>query len=62
LLEHVKRLRTDEARRRLETTTLSCAAIAAELGFADQSHFTRQFRDVTGITPARYRRERRLKL
>jgi AraC-like DNA-binding protein len=61
LLEHVKRLRTDEARRRLETTTLSCAAIAAELGFADQSHFTRQFRDVTGITPARYRRERRLK-
>ena len=61
LLQHAKRLRMDEARRRLEATTLSCAEIAQEMGFADQSHFTRQFREAAGITPARYRRERRLK-
>ena len=61
LLQHVKRLRTEEARRLLETTTLSCAEIASELGFADQSHFTRHFREVAGITPAQYRRARRLK-
>ena len=49
LLQHVKRLRTEEARRLLETTTLSCAGVASELGFADQSHFTRHFREVAGI-------------
>jgi AraC family transcriptional regulator len=31
------------------------AAIAAECGFADQSHFTRVFRRVAGTTPARFR-------
>lgn len=60
LLQHAKRLRMEEARRLLENTTLSCAEIATDLGFADQSHFTRQFREVAGITPARYRRDRRL--
>jgi AraC-like DNA-binding protein len=60
LLQHVKRLRTEEARRRLETTTQSCAEIASALGFADQSHFTRHFREIAGITPAQYRRARRL--
>jgi AraC family transcriptional regulator len=32
------------------------AAIAAECGFADQSHFTRVFRRLTGTTPACFRR------
>jgi AraC family transcriptional regulator len=31
------------------------AAIAAECGFADQSHFTRVFRRMAGIPPARFR-------
>jgi len=30
------------------------AAVAAALGFADQSHFTRHFKQVHGVTPARY--------
>ena len=32
------------------------AGIAAECGFADQSHFTRVFHRMTGITPARLRK------
>jgi AraC family transcriptional regulator len=32
------------------------AVIAAECGFADQSHFTRVFRKMTGTTPAQFRR------
>jgi AraC family transcriptional regulator len=32
------------------------AVIAAECGFADQSHFTRVFRRMTGTTPAQFRR------
>jgi AraC family transcriptional regulator len=34
------------------------ASIASELGFADQSHFTRVFRGVVGLTPGAWRRER----
>lgn len=30
------------------------ARVAAEVGFADQSHFTRVFRDFTGATPSQY--------
>ncbi len=33
------------------------ATVAAEAGFADQSHFTRLFKRYAGITPARYRAE-----
>ena len=29
--------------------------VALDAGFADQSHFTREFRRFTGVTPARYR-------
>ena len=34
---------------------ISVGAIAEELRFYDQSHFTAQFRDVMGTTPASYR-------
>ena len=30
------------------------ADVAADLGFVDQSHFTRHFKQVVGVTPARY--------
>jgi AraC-like DNA-binding protein len=36
------------------------AALAAELGFADQPHLTRVFRDLVGVTPAAYERRVRL--
>jgi AraC-like DNA-binding protein len=54
--QHIKRLRIQQARAWLEETDKDFAQIAYELGFADQSHFTRHFRDVAGVTPARYRR------
>lgn len=57
-LQHVQRVRVAEACRLLETTTRSGADIASSLGFADQSHFIRVFRQVAGVTPARYRCER----
>ncbi|WP_449241861.1 AraC family ligand binding domain-containing protein [Desulfovibrio sp.] len=34
---------------------LDPASVAAETGFADQSHLTRQFKRLTGVTPAAYR-------
>jgi len=56
ILQHLKRLRIQKARTWLEETSKDFADIAYELGFADQSHFIRHFREVIGVTPARYRR------
>jgi AraC family transcriptional regulator len=42
----------------LETGELTVAEIAARLGFTDQAHLTRMFRQVTGDTPAAWRRLR----
>ncbi|TCH96408.1 AraC family transcriptional regulator [Roseococcus sp. SYP-B2431] len=36
--------------------SLPLADLAVALGFADQAHFSRRFRQVTGTTPARFRR------
>lgn len=46
--------RLNEARRRLRGSE-PLATVAADLGFADQSHFGRQFRHVFGVSPAAYR-------
>ncbi len=44
--------------RSLETmrTDASLASIALDLGFSSQSHFTRLFSGLTGMTPAKYRK------
>ncbi len=38
---------------------LSLADIASECGFTDQSHYTKAFRRVLGVTPGRWRRKMR---
>jgi AraC-like DNA-binding protein len=53
--EYLRDLRTDFARRALEHTSQSLAAIAAAAGFADQSHLTRAFRRKMGLSPAQFR-------
>jgi AraC family transcriptional regulator len=55
--EAVRRLRIDEARARLASGTDALVDLAVDLGFADQAHFTRAFRRITGTTPATYRRQ-----
>lgn len=56
MLQHVNRLRIQEAQRLLERSDLSCADVAYETGFSDQSYFIKQFRRWMGISPAKYRR------
>jgi AraC-like DNA-binding protein len=52
----VRRLRVERARRELEQSDAPIADVALTAGFANQSHLTRTFRKVTGMTPAAYRR------
>ncbi len=43
-----------DAARRLLRRGLDIADVAAAVGFADQSHLTRHFKAILGVTPARY--------
>jgi AraC-like DNA-binding protein len=56
--QHIRTLRVNRACEWLESSERSYAEIAYDLGFADQSYFIKQFREVTGTTPARYRKAR----
>jgi AraC family transcriptional regulator len=53
--EYVRRLRVEHACRRLNSSDESLAAIAAGAGFSDQSHFSRTFKRMMGMTPSGYR-------
>ncbi|MBF2057537.1 MAG: helix-turn-helix domain-containing protein [Cyanobacterium sp. T60_A2020_053] len=46
----------ERAKERLKHTNQSLLEIALECGFDSHSHFTRQFRKITGITPIGFRR------
>jgi AraC family transcriptional regulator len=54
--EYRQRLQVRAACELLPDAEWPLAVIAAECGFADQSHFTRVFRRMTGTTPAQFRR------
>ncbi len=50
--------RIETARRLLADPSASLAAVALACGFADQSHFTRVFARLTGVTPGAWQRRR----
>jgi two-component system response regulator YesN len=56
--QHIRTLRVNRASELLESTDKAYSDIAYDLGFADQSYFIKQFREMTGTTPARYRQAR----
>jgi AraC family transcriptional regulator len=51
------RLRIERAKTLLEQNGSKMSDVAATLGFADQSHFTRKFRRLVGMTPTEYRNQ-----
>lgn len=55
--EYILKLRVEIAQKLLSTSNKSLAEIAGEAGFYDQSHFTKRFRKVTGMTPLAYRKQ-----
>jgi AraC-like DNA-binding protein len=54
--QFIHKVRMDAAVRRLRETDDPIATIAHACGYAEQSSFTRQFKQTVGLSPARYRR------
>ncbi|MGB1259795.1 MAG: helix-turn-helix domain-containing protein, partial [Akkermansiaceae bacterium] len=54
----ITRARIDEACHLLTTTGRTISSIALDCGYSDQSAFTRQFKQTTGVTPKAYRERR----
>ena len=50
----IQRRRLQEAAERLRDTPASLGDVAAQLGYADQAHFTRDFARVTSLTPGQF--------
>jgi len=53
--QHVRKLRIGHACELLAGTDLLLRDIAAACRFVDQSHFSKQFKKLSGLTPAEYR-------
>jgi AraC family transcriptional regulator len=55
---HLRRRRVELAQQLMLSTEKSLAEISCECGLSDQSHLTKLFRQLVGITPAAWRRLR----
>lgn len=53
--EYVRRLRVEHACAELTDPDTSLSALAFRTGFSDQAHFTRRFKEITGLSPGAYR-------
>ena len=53
--EFVKRLRVQFSCRQLFDPDVELSSVALSAGFGDQSHFTRAFKELTGMTPGSFR-------
>ena len=56
VMDYYRRLRIEEARRRLRDGDRNIAQVADELGYSSAAAFSRQFRQVMRITPSEYLR------
>jgi AraC family transcriptional regulator len=54
--DYIRKVRIEYARERMLTSHESLVEIALAAGFADQTHFTRSFKRLTGTTPSEFRR------
>jgi AraC-like DNA-binding protein len=55
-MEYLRAVRIQAAQRLLTTSSKTVVQIAEEVGYTDQSHLTKRFREATGMTPAAYRK------
>ncbi len=53
--EYIRRIKIEKSLPFIRNNKYSLTEIAYECGFTDQSHFTRTFKQITGILPKQYR-------
>jgi len=56
--QYIVQQRVERAKKLLKQQNHSISEIAVQCGFNNQSHFTYQFRKLTGVTPKAYRQKR----
>lgn len=54
-MQYLRSIRVQAAQRLLITTSRTLPQVARSVGYHDQSHLTKRFRETTGMTPAAYR-------
>ena len=57
VMEYVSKKRIEEAKLLLSTTGLSVMEIGYQLGYSNDAHFVSSFKQKTGLTPLRYRKQ-----
>jgi AraC family transcriptional regulator len=55
-MEYLRRVRIERSKSILQARATSIAEVAARLGFSDQSHFTRIFGRLVGVSPGSFAR------
>jgi AraC family transcriptional regulator len=56
-MEYLRRVRIEQSKSILQSRASTIAEVAARLGFSDQSHFTRIFGRLVGVSPGSFARE-----
>ena len=56
--EALTKIRIDRACMLLESTTQPIIHVALDVGFENSSHFTKKFREIVGMTPSNFRRQK----
>lgn len=54
--EYIRKLRIQKSLELISRKNQDLTSIAIDCGFADQSHFTRSFKQINGISPSEYRK------
>lgn len=56
-MQYVMDFRIREAKKMLSDSSLSLLDVCLNCGFQDQSYFTKVFREHTGLTPGKYKKQ-----
>ncbi|MHC4527575.1 MAG: helix-turn-helix transcriptional regulator, partial [Planctomycetota bacterium] len=59
LIDYLTSVRIERAKQLLLATEQSCTEICFQIGYNNQSYFTRTFKEVVGVPPLRFRARNR---